>query len=273
MEYAGKVAENLENLYKINITGRHLIFILPKINYSSEFLEDLKMQNFCYIFFDIYTGEFYNSNDEKINKFDFPGSFLDIKLINEEIDFQKINDNFMTWQNSMKAFINKKRDSEKSFYDIYIDKFYNTNKYKHLKLDLTGINLLLLNNIIHDKNAILKFIGNCSIKNRKQIRNMHRMIFIFKKDGKIYIDYETLYLLKKDKNNYKLEEIVDNNKDFDSGELELEEIPLKKISSSSKLYSVIKLTDLITEKKYNDKCFCYLVVTEKILTQFYKWWC
>ena len=99
------------------------------------------------------------------------------------------------------------------------------------------------------------------------------MIFIFKKDGEIYVDYEKIYRLKKERNSYKLEIIEDNEKDSDSDELGLDETELKKISSSSKLYTVIRLTDLINGKKYDNKCFCYLVVTEKILTQFYKWWC
>ena len=272
-DLASEVAENLENLYKINITGRHLIFILPKINYNAKFLEELKLRNFCYIFFDIYTDEFYNSDNEKMTKFDFPGSFLDIKLITEQLDYKKINNHYITWKNSMKAYINKKRNSEKTFYDIYINKFYSTNKNKLIKLDLTGINHLLLGNIIHDENAILKFIGNCALKNREEIRNIHRMIFIFKKDGEIYVDYEKIYRLKKERNSYKLEIIEDNEKDSDSDELGLDETDLKKISSSSKLYTVIRLTDLINGKKYDNKCFCYLVVTEKILTQFYKWWC
>ena len=173
----------------------------------------------------------------------------------------------------MKAYINKKRNNEKTFYDIYINEFYNTNKNKLIKLDLTGINHLLLEYIIYDKHAILKFIGNCALKNREEIRNIHRMLFIFKKDREIYIDYETIYRLKKERNFYKLEKIKDDKKDFNSDGIGLDETTLKTISSSSKLYTIIKLSDLISEKKYDNKCFCYLVVTEKILTQFYKWWC
>ena len=130
-----------------------------------------------------------------------------------------------------------------------------------------------LPNIIHDEHTILKFIGNCALKNRGEIRNIHRMLFIFKKDGEIYIDYETIYRLKREKNIYKLEIIKDNEKDFNSDGIELDETILKTIPSSSKLYTIIKLSDLATGKKYDNKCFCYLVVTEKILTQFYRWWC
>ena len=273
LQMAEKVAKNLKELYGINITGRHLIFILPKANYNSQFLEALKNRNFCYIFFDKDTNEFYYSNSEKINKFDFPGSFLDIKLINDDLDYRKINDNYITWQNSMKAYINRKRNSDKTLYDIYINEFYNTNKNKLIKLDLAKINVLLLDKIIYDKKAILKFIGNCEIKNRKEIRNIHRMIFIFKKDGKIYVDYDSLYQLTIARNTYKLEKSEDNEKDLNLDTLGLEETALKTIHSSSKKYTVIHLTDLIKEKKYDNKCFCYLVITEKILTQFYNWWC
>ena len=265
--------KKFRDLYKINISERHLIFILPKLNYNSKFLETLKFNNFCYIFFNIDTEEFYNNKNEKINNFDFPGSFLDIKLMNEDIDYKKVNNNYIIWQDSMKAFINKKRNNEKTLYDIYNEKLYNTNKYRLVKLDLTIINNLILDDIIQDKKAILKFIGNCAIKNRKEIRSIHRMIFIFKKDGEIYIDYEALYRLKNEKNGFETEKVIDDKKDFDSVELGLDEIALKNIPSSSNLYTVIKLDDLLQKKKYDNKCFCYLVVTEKILIQFYNWWC
>ena len=273
IQTADQVAENLENLYGIKITGRYLIFILPKINYNLNFLYELTNRNFCYIFFDIDTDEFYNSNNEKINKFDFPGSYLDLKLINEDLDYRKINDYYLTWQNSMKAFINKKRNSNETFYDIYINEFYSKNKNKLVKLDLTGINSLLLDKIILDKKAILKFIGNCDPKNRKDIRNIHRMIFIFKKGVDIYIDYENLYLLKKSRNSYYLKQINDDKNTFDSNVLGLDETALKKIPSYSKKYTIINLTDFIKDKKYDNKCFCYLVITEKMLSKFYNWWC
>ena len=157
--------------------------------------------------------------------------------------------------------------------DIYNNNFYYTNKNKLVKLDLSGINNLILDNIIKDKRAILKFIGNCAIKNRKEIRSIHRMIFIFKKDEEIYVDYETLYKLKKEKNSFKLEKMNENEKDFDSIELGLDETAIKNIPSPSDLYTVIKLNDLKREKKYENKCFCYMVITEKILIQFYNWWC
>ena len=273
IQTADQVAENLEKLYGIKITGRYLIFILPKINYNLNFLYELRNRNICYIFFDIDTDEFYNSNNEKINKFDFPGSYLDLKLINEDLDYKKINDYFMTWQNSMKAFINRKRNSKETFYDIYINEFYSKNKNRLVKLDLTGINSLLLDKIILDKRAILKFIGNCDPKNRKDIRNIHRMIFIFKKGKDIYIDYENLYLLKKSRNSYELKQINDDKNDLNSNVIGLDENALKKIPSSSKRYTIIQLTDLIKDKRYDNKCFCYLVITEKILSQFYNWNC
>ena len=171
-----RIVQNLENLYNINITGKHLIFILPKINYDSTFQEALKERDFYYIFFDIYLEEFYNSKFEEINSLDFPGSFLDIKFIIEEFDYNKIKNNFNTWENSIKAFINKKRTNKKSLYDIYINEFYNTNVNRIIKLDLKQINSLILEKIIHDKNTILKFIGNCDIKNREKIRNIYRIL-------------------------------------------------------------------------------------------------
>lgn len=181
----------------------------------------------------------------------------------------------MTWKNSLKAFINKKRNNQKSFYDIYINEFYNNNFHKLVKLDLKKINDLILDEIIHDKNTILKFIGNCEIKNRKDVRNIHRMIFIFKKEGKMYIDYQTkIYQLKRIKTNFKLDLIKEKEEDFDSIGIELEESLSKTILKNYKKYTIIQLTDLINDKKkYNNKCFCYLVITEKILSQFYKWNC
>lgn len=58
---ADNFAQNLENLYNINITARHLIFILPKTNYNPNFQKKLKENDFYYIYFDIDTDEFYNS--------------------------------------------------------------------------------------------------------------------------------------------------------------------------------------------------------------------
>ena len=269
---ADRVAQNLENLYNINITGRHLIFILPKTNYDSKFQENLKNLDFCYIFFDIYTNEFYNSEFEKINNFDFPGSFLNIEMMT---DYTKINDNYIIWKNSMKSYINKKRNNTKSFYDIYIEKFYNTNSNRLIKLDLKPINDLILETIIFDKNAILKFIGNCDINNREKVRNIHRMVFIFKNEDKIYIDYQKIiYLLIKTKSDYQLKKIEDETEDIEHKEIELEEMILKRKPSNQKRYTMIQLTDLFNKKnKYENKCFCYLVVTETLLSQFYNWWC
>ena len=88
-----------------------------------------------------------------------------------------------------------------------------------------------------------------------------------------YMDYDSLYQLTIARNTYKLEKSEDNEKDLNLDTLGLEETALKTIHSSSKKYTVIHLTDLIKEKKYDNKCFCYLVITEKILTQFYNWWC
>ena len=273
LKQADDVAQNLEKLYNINITERHLIFVLPKINYDSKFKETLKESGFCYIFFDIYTSEFYNNKFEIINHFDFPGSLLDINIMT---DYKKINNNVITWQNSMKAFINKKRNNKKSFYDIYINEFYSTNLNRLIKLNLKQINSLILQQIINDKNAILKFIGNCDISNKEKVRNIYRMIFIFKRDNKIYIDYQTIiYLLKRVKFNYELIKIENKEKEIGSTELQLDETLLKTISSNQSRYTQIQLGDLFDKNtnKYDNKCFCYLVITEQVLTEFYKWWC
>lgn len=284
--YADQVAKNLKELYKIEITERHLIFILPKANYNNKFLEKLKEENFYYIFFDIDTDEFYNSKDEKIYHFDFPDSILNMKLLIDELDFKKINENYLIWQNSMKAYINKKRNNKKSLYDIYINELYNKNNYRLIKLDIKKINYSLLTKVIHNNKAILKFIGNCHIKNIQDIRNIHRIMFIFVKESEIYIDYDKLYQLKKSKNNIyqivevkkeKSEEMKKNEKQEDkiSSDLNLDEQNLT-IPSKSEKYSIIHLNDLFekkNQKKYDKKCFCYLVITENILSQFYNWNC
>ena len=268
---ADNVAKNLERLYNINITSRYLIFILPKINYNSQFLENLKKNNFCSIFFDIDTNEFYNDKEEKINSFDFPGSVLDITLKKEDSDFNKINGNYLIWKYSLKEFINKKRNNKQTFHNLYINKFYNTNNFKLMKLDITKINNLILKKI-NAQNAILKFIGNCEVKNRNYIRNIQKMVFIFKKDETIYVDYGEIYKLITDKSKYSLE--IVEGKDFDSKGIKLNETPLKVIQTQAKKYNTIKLSDLSDEKvKYNNICFCYLVVTEDFLTRFYNWWC
>ena len=74
--------------------------------------------------------------------------------------------------------------------------------------------------------------------------------------------------------NYEIEKIEEKEKKINSIGIELDGTLLKNIPSSSKKYTKIQLIDLFNEKnKYNNKCFCYLVVSENILIEFYKWWC
>lgn len=271
---ADDVAKNLEKLYGINITERHLIFILPRFNYDNNFLELLKKNNFYYIFFDTYSNEFYINESEKMNHFNFPGSLLNIVGLT---DYKKINYNFITWENSMKAYINKKRSNSKSLYHIYINNFYSSNSDHQIKLDLKKINSLLLEKVICVTKSILKFIGNCDINNIEEVQKIYNMIFIFKRNNNIYIYYkEEIYSLKKGKSSkYIIQKINEDEKKNIFTEEQLDENLLKKIPSKKKNLIKIELSDLFDKKniKYNDKCFCYLVITKEKLTEFYNWWC
>ena len=271
---ADDVAKKLDKLYNINITERHLIFILPKFNYDNNFLELLKKNNFYYIFFDTYTNEFYNNESEKMNHFYFPDSLLNIVGLT---DYKKINYNFITWENSMKAYINKKRSNNESLYRIYINNFYSSNSYQQIKLDLKQIKSLLLEKVIGDEKSILKFIGNCDINNIEEVQKIYNMIFIFKRNNNIYIYHkEEIYLLKKGKSSkYIIQKTDKDEKKNIFTKEQLDENPLKNIPSKKMNFIKINLSDLIDNKnkKYNDKCFCYLVITADNLAAFYNWWC
>ena len=126
-------------------------------------------------------------------------------------------------------------------------------------------------------NAILKFIGNCDINNRKEVQKIYNMIFIFKRNNNTYIDYnEKIYTLKKGKSSeyFIIKENEDEKKIISTG-LQLDENALKTIPSKKINYIKIPLSDLFDKKikRYNDKCFCYLVITKEKLTDFYNWWC
>ena len=173
----------------------------------------------------------------------------------------------------MKAYINKKKIDNKSFYKIYMNKFKKENIYSNIKLILPkSLNDSILENVIHEKNGILKFIGNCKYKNIKNIKAIHKMIILFKKDEKIYINYDTLYLINKDKKKNKyIFEVVDEKEIQINEDLELEEVFLLNIKrNTEKKFIKIQLADL--KKNYNEKCFCYLIINEKMLQNFYHWW-
>ena len=233
-----------------------------------------KVHDLGYIFFDTYTNEFYNNESEKMNHFYFPDSLLNIVGLT---DYKKINYNFITWENSMKAYINKKRSNNESLYRIYINNFYSSNSYQQIKLDLKQIKSLLLEKVIGDEKSILKFIGNCDINNIEEVQKIYNMIFIFKRNNNIYIYHkEEIYLLKKGKSSKYIIQKTDKDeiKNIFTEE-QLDENPLKNIPSKKMNFIKINLSDLIDNKnkKYNDKCFCYLVITADNLTAFYNWWC
>ena len=45
------------------------------------------------------------------------------------------------------------------------------------------------------------------------------------------------------------------------------------ISSKTKKYNIIQLSDLFKKNKYNGECFCYLVMTGNNVKEFYNYWC
>ena len=186
LSQADYFAQNLEELYNINITDRYLIFILPTMSDTTQFIEELQSNNYFYIFYDSSTRLFYNKNKEELHGLDFEESLLKINTMTEVKDSEKIKQNNFIWENSMKAFINKKRTEKKSFYQIYINNYYNFNRFNQIKLNLSNtLKDSLLKDIICQKDAILKFIGNCKLKNIESIKNLYKMIIIFKNDEQI----------------------------------------------------------------------------------------
>lgn len=274
LNQADNVAENLKSIYDIDCTNRYLIFILPKGSNNTDFVTKLDFNFFTYIFFDIFTNEFSNKNNEKILTLNFNEALLDEKIKTDFLDYEKIQLSYTIWTNSMKAYINKKKIDDKTFYEIYMNKFKKENIYSHIKLTLPkSLNDSILENVIHEKNGILKFIGNCKYKNIKNIKAIHKMIILFKKDEKIYINYDALYLINKEKKKNKYSfKIVDENEIQINEKLELEEVSLVNIKrNTTKKYIKIQLVDL-KNKIYNEKCFCYLIINEKMLETFYHWW-
>ena len=276
LKQAKKVVENLKDLYNINITKIYLIFILPKQIKNQDFIHDLNSNGFGYIFFDLYSKEFSTENDESINNLDFKNCLLEEKE-EEALDSQKIDDNLILWENSMKTFINKKRSEEKTFYQIYISNFYIMNEHTLLKINIPkNICTLILNNIGEEEKSTLKFIGNCDFENIDDIRTKHKMIIIYQKNGKVYIKYDYTYLLERKKESYTIKIINENNLNINIALKESEPSKLIQniIDKSSEKYQKVELRDFIKNATiYGKKCFCYLVVTEKNLKKFYQDYC
>ena len=271
---ANCVAKNLKNLYKIDCTNKYLIFILPKISDTTEFRKNLELKNYYYIFYDSSTAKFYNKNENELHNLEFQDSLINLKEMTEIKDSEKIKQNYFLWENSMKSFLNKKRTLKKTFYQIYINNYYNFNKYKQVKLNLANnFKDLLFNEIKLQKDAILKFIGNCKLKNINTFKNLYKMVIIFKKDGKIYVEYNKLYLLKNNNNNYSFQSLDGKEIETKNSSLGLMEPKLPNISSKTKKYNIIQLSDLFKKNKYNGECFCYLVITGNNVKEFYNYWC
>ena len=280
---ADNVANNLHNLYGINITKKYLIFIIPIQREGSDFENLLNENGFGYIFYDIFTGYFSRKKDEieNINNLNFENFLLDSKK--EPIDSQVINENYMQWVTSIKNFLNKKRGETKNFLQIYIKNFYSMNDYNFIKIIFPSECYELITcEIIKNKNSILKFIGNCEFENLNKIRSLYNMIIIYQKDKKIYINYGLItYLLEENEkalNNY----IIKKNDEKIDETLELTEekestIPVKKNKKKyiqKTQYQKIKLKEYIKNaEKFEQKCFCYLVMTEERIKQFYKDYC
>ena len=272
---ANNVAKNLENLYNIKCSNKYLIFVLSKINTDSNFTKKLEANFFYYILFDIYTCQFYGKKGEEISSLANNDSILDSKYISEVQNYEKIKRNCFIWYNSMKSFINKNLNKEMSFHQIYIQNYYSTNIYHETKLNLpSSLSSLILNDILHEKIGKLKFIGNCNIKNIMKIKYINKILFLFLKDKKMYIYYNNLYLIKEKKKKFEYEITEDEIIKKETENSDLEEETLSKSLGPKKRYIIIQYNDLIKKQKlYNGKCFCYLVLLEQDLKDFYHYWC
>ena len=262
------VANNLEMLYNIKITTKYLIFFVPKINDSQEFIKKLDKNKFEYIYIDIFSNQFYDKNNQELHSLGNQESILDSHSILNLEDYEIIKKNNLIWENSLKDFINQNKNGRKSFYEIYINKFYSSNSYNQIKLILPDtFQKLLLKKVIKENNSILKFIGNCELNNLEEIKNIFKLIILFKKDKKNYIIYdEAIYLIKNNKGQYELKKVENDNIIDNSLELEEEKYYQTK-------YQIIELQDLLKNNLLNRICFCYLIVNEESLRQFYNFWC
>ena len=271
---ADSVAQNFKNLYNIVCEKRYLIFILPKISDTREFIGNLELNNYFYIFYDDFTNNFYDKNGQILKGLVFEDALINIKSKNEIKDLEKIKQNKKIWDNSMKAFINKKRSNNKSLYQIYINNYYNFNKYNQIKLILSKqLKELLVNEIIQQNDAIFKFIGNIKLKNLDSIKYLYKMIIIFKTNEELYIIYDSKYKLEEKNNILSLQQIKNEKLEDKIKSSLLKEEPLLNIKSSKQKYSKIYLKDLIEKKKYNNECFCYLIITKEIVKEYYQSWC
>ena len=274
---ANNIAENLKSLYNIKCTSKYLIFVLSKINSNSNFIQKLDENFFYYIFFDTYTCQFYDKKGKEISSLGNKDSILDSKYINEVQNYERIKRNYFIWDNSMKTFINKNLNKEMSFHQIYIQNYYSTNIYQETKLNLpSSLSSLILNDILHEKNGKLKFIGNCNIKNIMKIKYINKILSLFIKDNNTYIYYNTLYLIKEKNKIFEYKIIGDEILKEEIKNLKLAEDTLSNSLTQKKRYLIIQYNDLFKKPKqklYNGKCFCYLVLLEQDLKDFYHYWC
>ena len=98
------------------------------------------------------------------------------------------------------------------------------------------------------------------------------MIIIFKNENKIYVRYNKIYLLKETGNTFSFQPLEEDNIKQKKNSLVLNDQPLPTPNIDPK-YAKITFQDYLKKKKYNGKCFCYLVITKKNLQDFYNYWC
>ena len=266
------VARNLVGLYNISISQKYLIFVLPNSVENDDFKKKLKEKSFTYILFDTNTCDFYNSDNKKIEKFEFENAILDTKTTLDTRGYDKVYTHYMIFENSLKAYINQGNNNKKSLYEIYTNKFYDQYMFNLIKLELDKDFIqCLFKTVISDEKAVLHYLGYFNLEFLDSVKQIHKMINIFIKGGKAYINYDLIFSLEKNKNGYEIKEI-DANKINSDKTLHLNEFDSPNLTTKPKKKKIekISLDDLLNNKiKYNEECFCFLVITENYLKDFY----
>ena len=109
-----------------------------------------------------------------------------------------------------------------------------------------------------------------------KIKYINKILFLFTKDNNTYIYYNTLYLIKEKNKIFEYKIIGDEILKEEIKNLKLAEDTLSNSLTQKKRYLIIQYNDLFKKPKqklYNGKCFCYLVLLEQDLKDFYHYWC
>lgn len=236
----------LSKLYRIKITKRFLIFVIPKEKCDYNFIRELQKRKICYIYYEFY--QFFNQSENIIRNLNFAGSEItDEKEYNLGLYQFKIEKSLKAFNASIAQYLKRKRKNKglSSFYTINLTHILG----RGIKLNLSNEIKLKIVSAINEKIILddneyeLFFIGNCKLKNVIDIYENYNLLIFFMFQGIYYFYFREFYQFKNDAFNKMTENL---------------NFALSKFKNEKYNKNPIELSDI---KSNNDLCFCYELLT------------